>query len=61
MDKFLLKVCKCHSSFITPLDKDESFIIPPNMFTVKKQFLLLEISYCEQNEIASKQFIKKFH
>ena len=40
--------------FIKPLDKDESFIIPPNMFPAKKQFLLLEIPYCEQNEIASK-------
>ena len=47
--------------FITPLDKDESFIIPPNMFAVKKPFLLLEIPYCEQNEIASKRSIKKFH
>ena len=47
--------------FITPLDKDESFITPPNMFAAKKPFLLLEIPYCEQNEIASKRFIKKFH
>ena len=47
--------------FIAPLDKDETFIIPPNMFEVKKPFLLLEIPYCEQNEIASKRFIKKFH
>ena len=31
--------------FITHLDKDESFIIPPNMFEVKKTFLLLE-KYC---------------
>ena len=31
------------------------------MFVVKKPFLLLEIPYCEQNEIASKRFIKKFH
>ena len=45
--------------FIIPLDKDESFIIPLNMFAVKKPFLLLEIPYCQQNEIASKQFIKK--
>ena len=47
--------------FITPLDKDESFIIPPNMFALKKPFLLLEIPCCEQNEIASKRFKKKFH
>ena len=31
------------------------------MFAVKKPFLLLEIQYCEQNKIASKQFIKKLH
>ena len=31
------------------------------MFALKKPFLLLEISYDEQNEIASKPFIKKFH
>ena len=31
------------------------------MFEVKKSFLLLEIPYCEQNEIASRRFIKKFH
>ena len=34
------------------------------MFEVKKPFLLLERPYCEQNEIASKQFIKnskQFH
>ena len=48
-------------NFITPLDKVESFIIPSNMFVVKKPSLLLEIPYCEQNEIASKQFIKRFH
>ena len=47
--------------FITPLDKDEEFIIPPNMFAEKKPFLLLEIPYFEQNEIASKWFIKKLH
>ena len=41
--------------FTPPLDKDESFIIPPNMFEVKKPFTLLEILYCQQNEIASKQ------
>ena len=31
------------------------------MFALKKPFLLLEIPYCQQKEIASKQFIKKFH
>ena len=31
------------------------------MFEMKKLFLLLEVLYCGQDEIASKQFIKKFH
>ena len=31
------------------------------MFEVKKPFLLLEIPDCEQNETASKRFIKKFN
>ena len=31
------------------------------MFEVKKPFLLLEMQSCEQNEIASKRFIKQFH
>ena len=64
MDKFLLKVCKKDTNkdqSVTPLDKYELFIIPPNMFAVKKPLLLLEILYCEQNEISSKRFIKKFH
>ena len=31
------------------------------MFEVKKLFLLLEMPYCEQKEIACKRFIKPFH
>ena len=31
------------------------------MFDGKKPFLLSEMSYCEQIEIASTRFIKKFH
>ena len=46
--------------FIKPLDKDESFIIPPNMFVVKKPSLLLEIPYYDQNENVSKRFINIF-
>ena len=48
-------------TFFTPLDKNESLIIPSNRFAVKKPFLLLEIPYYEQNEIASKRFIEKFY
>ena len=37
-----------------PFDKDESSIIPPNMFEVKKPFLLLGIRYYKQKENALK-------
>ena len=43
--------------FITPLDKDKVFILPPNMFAAKKPIVLLKTRYCEPNEIASKRFI----
>ena len=38
-----------------------SIIIPPNLYNEKKPFLLIEVPYCEENETASKHFIKKFH
>ena len=44
--------------FTAAFDK-ESFIISPNVFEVRK--LLLEIPHFGKNEIASKQFIKKFY
>ena len=50
-----------NQGFITSLDNDELFIIPPNMFKVKKPFLPLEIPYCDQSQIASELFIKKFN
>ena len=30
---------------------DESFIIPTSLFEIAKPFILVEISYCELNEI----------
>ena len=40
---------------------DESFIIPTSLFQIAKPLILVEISYCELNEIKSKIFLKKFH
>ena len=54
--KFLNSVT--HQFFI-PKNKDW-FIIPPNLFEESKSFILVEIRYCEENENASKHFIKKF-
>ena len=54
--KFLNSVI---NRFFTPKNKD-SFIIPPDPFEESKPFILVEITYCEENENASKHFIKKF-
>ena len=35
------------------------FIIPPGLFIVKHQVILIQIPYCDKNEVASKQFIEK--
>ena len=35
---------------------DESFIVPPTLFEITKPFILVEIPYCELNEIKSKYF-----
>ena len=43
--------------FFTPKNND-SFIIPPDLFEESKPFILVEIPYCEENENASKHFIK---
>ena len=45
--------------FFTPKNND-SFIIPPDLFEESKLFILVEILCCEENEHASKHFIKKF-
>ena len=37
------------------------FIIPPGFFDVKLPVILIEIPYFDKNEVASKQFIKKFN
>ena len=47
--------------FTTTFDEKESLISPPNLFKIETPFLFLELPYCEQNEVASKRFIKKFH
>ena len=49
------------NNFNTPPEHDTPAIIPPYLFDEKKQFLLIEVPYCEINETTSKHFIKKFH
>ena len=36
------------------------FIIPPGFLDVRLPVILIELLYCDKNEVASKQFIKNF-
>ena len=41
-------------------DNEDDYILLPHFFEIKKQVILTEVSYCE-NETYSKHFLKKFH
>ena len=58
--RFINSVC---NDFLNKDDNHENidFIIPPGFFDVKPPVILIEIPYCDKNELASKQFIKKFN
>ena len=40
---------------------DEPLLPPPHIFEVNKRFILLKLPFCQNNEIKSKHFLKKFH
>ena len=42
-------------------DNDDVPLIPPYFFEVNKRFILLKLPFCQNNEIKSKHFLKKFH
>ena len=42
-------------------DNDNEPLIPPYFFEVNKRFILLKLPFCQNNEIKSKHFLKKFH
>ena len=42
-------------------DNDDEPLIPPYFFEVNKRFILLKLPFCQNNEIKSKHFLKKFH
>ena len=58
--RFINSVC---SDFLNNDNNHENidFIIPPCLFNVKPPVILIEIRCCDKNEVASKQFIKKFN
>ena len=41
--------------------KVEKYLIPQNFFEMPKPVILIEMPFCVKNEIASKQFNKKFN
>ena len=43
------------------IDDKDDHIIPLYFFGEEKPFVLLKLPFCEQNELISKGFIKKFH
>ena len=43
------------------IDNEDDYIIPPYLFVDEKTLVLLKLSFCEQNELKSKDFIKEFH
>ena len=58
--RFTNSVC---NDFLNKENNHENinFIILPGFFYVKPPVILTEIPYCDKNEVASKQFIKKFN
>ena len=42
-------------------DSDDEPFIPPYLTEVNKHFILLNLPFCQNNEIKSKHFLKKFH
>ena len=41
--------------------ENKKYIIPQNIFEMPSPVILIEIPFCIKNEIAPKQFIKKFN
>ena len=42
-------------------DNDDEPLIPPYFFEVNKRFILLKLPFCQNNEMKSNHFLKKFH
>ena len=42
-------------------DGNQSFIILPGLLEIAKNFISIQIPYCEFNEIKIKNILKKFH
>ena len=52
--KKLLKVDKIESV-------EDDYIIPPRFFDIAKSVIIIEDSFCNKDEVFSKQFMRQFH
>ena len=43
------------------IDDFDDYINPPNFFNIPKSFILIELPFCENKEVKSKHFLRKFH
>ena len=43
------------------IDNEDDYIISPYLFEEEKPFVLLKLPFCEQTELKSNYFIKKFN
>ena len=41
--------------------QEDEYIIPPNLFQIAKESILVEFPYYPQNELVAKRFLSKFH
>ena len=41
--------------------QEDEHIIPPKLFDIEKESILVEFPYCPQNELVAKRFLQKFH
>ena len=63
-EKFTESVIRDFMQKISPPEYNihgNDFIIPPGFFDLPKKFIMVELPFSTQNEIMSKQFLKKFH
>ena len=58
--KFIDNVINQFQSAQEEKNNNEEYLIPPFLFEEPKETIMIEIPYCEQNEITSKRFINRF-
>lgn len=42
-------------------NQEDEVIVPPNLFKIAKELILVKFLYCSHNERVAKEFLTKFH